>query len=224
MLEAHAPGVIPFSTHKSPLAQASGMTAATRVSPSGSASTVMVRGIPPARAWGLLCRRFAEHHCHLGLRYAGHALRGLCGIVLGLVVCGGASAADWPDWRGPMQDRHYDCPPLVTSFDPESGENVAWTHDEGGISTPVVMGGRLYMLVRHEPETVAEAEKVICLDARTGEKLWENLFNVYLSDVLGERVGWSAVVADPTTNTIFAQGVCGVLTAIDAVTGKTKWR
>ena len=56
-----------------------------------------------------------------------------------------------------MQDRHYDGPPLVTSFDPESGENVAWTNDEGGISTPVVMGGRLYMLVRHEPETVAEA-------------------------------------------------------------------
>ncbi len=135
-----------------------------------------------------------------------------------------ATAADWPDWRGPMEDRHYDGPPLVTSFDPETGENIVWKHDEGGISTPVILGGRLYTLVRHAPDTAAEAEKVICLDARTGKKLWENIFNVYLSDVPAERVGWSSVVADPETNTIFAHGVCGVFTAIDAATGKTKWQ
>ncbi len=135
-----------------------------------------------------------------------------------------AAASDWPDWRGPMEDRHYDGPPLVTSFDPETGENVVWKHDEGGISTPVILGGRLYTLVRHAPDTAAEAEKVICLDARTGKKLWENIFNVYLSDVPAERVGWSSLVADPETNTIFAHGVCGVFTAIDAATGKTKWQ
>jgi outer membrane protein assembly factor BamB len=151
-------------------------------------------------------------------------LKGLCGIVLGLVVGGGAHAADWPDWRGPMQDRHYQGPPLVTSFDPESGENVLWKHDEGGISTPVLMEGRLYTLVRHKPDTAEEAEKVICLDARTGKKLWENVFNVYLSDVPAERVGWSSVVADPASDTVFAHGVCGVFTAIDAATGKTKWQ
>jgi outer membrane protein assembly factor BamB len=123
-----------------------------------------------------------------------------------------------------MQDRHYAGPPLVTSFDPESGENVLWKHEEGGISTPVIMAGRLYTLVRHKPGTVEEAEKVICLDARTGEKLWENVFNVYLSDVPAERVGWSAVATDAETNTVFAHGVCGVFTAIDAETGATKWR
>jgi outer membrane protein assembly factor BamB len=135
-----------------------------------------------------------------------------------------AAASDWPDWRGPMQDRHYDGPPLVTTFDPETGENIAWKHDEGGISSPVIMGGRFFTLVRHAPETAEEAEKVICLDARTGKKLWENIFNVYLSDVPAERVGWSAVVADPESNTVFAHGVCGVFTAIDAATGKTKWQ
>ncbi len=123
-----------------------------------------------------------------------------------------------------MEDRHYPGPPLVTSFDPDSGENVRWTHDEGGISSPVIMGGRLYTLVRHKPDTAEEAEKVICLDALTGRKLWENVFNVYLSDVPAERVGWSAVVADPESDTVFAHGVCGVFTAIDAATGKTKWQ
>lgn len=136
-----------------------------------------------------------------------------------------AVAGDWPDWRGPQQNRHYAGPPLVTSFDPERGTNVVWKNDEaGGISTPVVMGGRLFTLVRHKPGTQEEAEKVLCLDAATGKKLWENICNVYLSDVPAERVGWSAVIADPASNTVFAHGVCGVFTAIDAATGATKWQ
>ncbi|MFM1996859.1 MAG: outer membrane protein assembly factor BamB, partial [Planctomycetota bacterium] len=149
-----------------------------------------------------------------------------CGALLGLLLSGaGLHAADWPDWRGPNQDRHYAGPPLVTSFDAEKGTNVLWKSDEaGGISTPVIMGGKLFTLVRHKPGTKEEAEKVLCLDAATGKKLWENVFNVYLSDVPAERVGWSAVVADPASETVFAHGVCGVFTAIDAATGKTRWQ
>jgi outer membrane protein assembly factor BamB len=137
-----------------------------------------------------------------------------------------AGAADWPDWRGPQQNRDLAAAaPLVTSFDPERGTNVLWKNEEaGGISTPVIMGGKLFTLVRHKPGTKEEAEKVLCLDATTGKKLWENVFNVYLSDVPAERVGWSAVVADPVTNTVFAHGVCGAFTAIDAATGRTKWQ
>ncbi|MFM7033920.1 MAG: PQQ-binding-like beta-propeller repeat protein [Planctomycetia bacterium] len=144
---------------------------------------------------------------------------------LALLSFPAAHASDWPDWRGPLQNRHYDGPPLVTSFDPEKGTNVLWKNDEaGGISTPVIMGGKLFTLVRHKPGTQEEAEKVLCLDTSTGTKLWENIFNVYLSDVPAERVGWSAVIADPASNTVFAHGVCGVFTAIDATTGTTKWQ
>jgi outer membrane protein assembly factor BamB len=137
-----------------------------------------------------------------------------------------ATAADWPDWRGPQESRTVaGDKPLVTSFDPEKGTNILWKNDEaGGISTPVIMGGKLYTLVRHKPGTTEEAEKVLCLDVTTGQKLWENVFNVYLSDVPAERVGWSAVIADPATNTVFAHGVCGVFTAIDAATGATRWQ
>jgi len=150
----------------------------------------------------------------------------VCLVALAGGIAGGWSrAADWPDWRGPNQDRHYAGPPLVTSFDPEKGTNVVWKNDEaGGISTPVIMGGKLFTLVRHKPGTQEEAEKVLCLDAATGKKLWENVFNVYLSDVPAERVGWSAVIAAPASNTVFAHGVCGAFTAIDAATGKTKWQ
>jgi outer membrane protein assembly factor BamB len=149
----------------------------------------------------------------------------LAAAVAGAMVGGWARAGDWPDWRGPQQDRHYAGPALVTSFDPEKGTNVVWKNEEaGGISTPVIMGGKLFALVRHKPGTQGEAEKVLCLDAATGKKLWENVFNVYLSDVPAERVGWSAVIADPASDTVFAHGVCGAFTAIDAATGKTKWQ
>jgi outer membrane protein assembly factor BamB len=152
-------------------------------------------------------------------------MRAIASVTLWSLLVAAAPAGDWPDWRGPNQDRHYVGPPLVTSFDPEAGTNVVWENDEaGGISTPVIMGGRLFTLVRHMPGTPAEAEKVLCLDAATGRKLWENVFNVYLSDVPAERVGWSAVVADPASGTVFAHGVCGVFTAIDAATGATKWQ
>jgi outer membrane protein assembly factor BamB len=153
------------------------------------------------------------------------ALRALTLLAACVASCA-ALAAEWPDWRGPQEDRTaVGSRPLVTSFDPEKGTNILWKNDEaGGISTPVIMGGRLYTLVRHKPGTKEEAEKVLCLDAATGSKLWENVFNVYLSDVPAERVGWSAVVADPATNTVFAHGVCGVFTAIDAATGKTRWQ
>ncbi len=134
-------------------------------------------------------------------------------------------AADWNDWRGPQQNRHTTEQQLVTSFDPDSGKNVLWSHDgAGGISTPIIMNGRLYTLVRHEPGTPEEAEKVICVDAQTGKTLWENIFNVYLSDVPAERVGWSCVIADPKTKQVFAHGVCGVFTAIDADSGETNWQ
>ena len=156
-------------------------------------------------------------------------IRLLSVIVAAVAVAAGSVPAacgrDWPDWRGPDQNRHYEGPPLATSFDPEASTNVLWKNDEaGGISTPVILGGKLFTLVRHKPGTREEAEKVLCLDAASGRKLWENVFNVYLSDVPAERVGWSAVIADPDTNTVFAHGVCGVFTAIDAATGQTKWQ
>ena len=152
-------------------------------------------------------------------------MRPFVSLALLLLLAATGPAHDWPDWRGTEENRRAASGTPVTSFDPQQGTNVLWKNEEaGGISTPVIMGGKLYTLVRHKPGTKEEAEKVLCLDATTGKKLWENVFNVYLSDVPAERVGWSAVIADPASKTVFAHGVCGVFTAIDAETGKTRWQ
>ncbi|MGY8767526.1 MAG: outer membrane protein assembly factor BamB family protein [Pirellulales bacterium] len=137
-----------------------------------------------------------------------------------------ADPQDWTFWRGPEQNGFSRATGLPEEWDPEGGEgsNVLWKREDLGTrSTPVVMNGKLFTLCQAEPESARQGEKVVCLDAATGETLWENRFNVYLSDVPDTRVGWSAVVADPTTNLIYALGVCGHFQCINAETGKTIW-
>ncbi len=133
---------------------------------------------------------------------------------------------DWTFWRGPGSNGISPETGLVDNWDPNGGpgSNVSWKRsDLGGRSTPVVMNGRLYMLCRSERESSREREQVVCLDAATGETIWTNVFNVWLSDVPDTRVGWSNVTADPETGNVYALGVCGFFQCINGETGETIW-
>jgi len=134
-----------------------------------------------------------------------------------------ADSLDWPNWRGPEQNGISRETGLPAEWDFD-GENLLWKSTELATrSTPIVLNGKLYTLARSYPETHKEGEKVICADAATGQVLWENKFNVFLSDVPAERVAWGAVVGDPATGKIYAMGVCGLMQCIDGETGKTLW-
>ncbi len=133
---------------------------------------------------------------------------------------------DWPAWNGPHQNRISLETGLPDHFDPKGGEdsNVVFKSEiAAGISTPIVMHGRLFTIVRDQPGTPRDAEKIICLDAVTGELIWENVYNVFLSDLPAERVGWSNVCGDPETDRIYALGACCLFQCIDGKTGKTIW-
>ncbi|WP_231742339.1 PQQ-binding-like beta-propeller repeat protein [Stieleria varia] len=137
-----------------------------------------------------------------------------------------ADSLDWPNWRGPHQNGHSDDTGLIDSFDPDGGpgSNVLWKSETAaGISTPIVMDGRLFTIVRDQPGTPKDAEKVIALDAATGELLWENVYNVFLSDLPAERVGWSNVCGDPATQRVFVLGACCFFQCMDAKSGQTVW-
>ena len=134
-----------------------------------------------------------------------------------------ADPLDWPSWRGPEQNGISREVGLAYEWDPK-GKNLLWRKPEFATrSTPIVMRGKLYTLCRSEPETPREGERVVCLDAATGDLLWENKFNVYLTDVPCERVGWSCVVGDPETGRVYALGVCGYFQCLDGETGETIW-
>lgn len=156
-------------------------------------------------------------------------IHGLAGMLTVSLVTSLVSAAepagtyDWPYWRGPEMNGISRETNLPESWSPE-GENLLWKSEEYGTrSTPIVMRGKLYFLCRHNPHTKQEAEKVVCADAATGKKIWENIFNVYTTDVPDTRVAWSSVVGDPATGNIFALGVCGHFQCLDGATGKTIW-
>jgi outer membrane protein assembly factor BamB len=158
----------------------------------------------------------------------------LCGALLlaWLLAAAGAGAAepadplDWPNWRGPQQNRASTEKGLIDRWDPAGGEgsNLIWKNPAlAGRSSPIVLRGKLYTIVRDKVGTADEGEKVVCADAATGEILWEHRFNVYLSDVPDTRIGWSCCVGDPQTNRIYVQGVCGYFCCLEGETGKLVW-
>ena len=133
---------------------------------------------------------------------------------------------DWTFWRGPSYNGTSQETGLIDDWDPRGGEgsNVSWKREDvGGRSTPIVMNGKVYLLCRAEAETEREGERVVCLDAVSGKTIWENRFNVFLSDVPDTRVGWSSVTGDPETGNVYALGVCGYFQCLDGETGKTIW-
>ncbi|WP_425615653.1 PQQ-binding-like beta-propeller repeat protein [Anatilimnocola sp. NA78] len=134
---------------------------------------------------------------------------------------------DWPFWRGPEGNSISRETGLPDTINPGGGEgsNLTWKRDDvGGRSTPIVMNGKIYYLCRHNPATPRECEKVVCLNAATGETVWESIHNVWSSDVPDTRVGWSNVAGDPATGNVFSMGANGLFQCLDGATGKIIWQ
>ena len=156
-------------------------------------------------------------------RFAALALLSLTALCL---PASPSFAGDWTFWRGPSMDGTSDEVGLPSAWDPKGGEgsNLLWKRDDLGTrSSPVVMGGRVFFLARHNVETPQEQEKVVCLDAATGETVWETVSNIFLTDVPDTRVAWSNVTADPETGQVYALTVCGLFQCLKAETGDVVW-
>jgi outer membrane protein assembly factor BamB len=137
-----------------------------------------------------------------------------------------ADPLDWPYWRGPEYNSICRETGLPDSINPDggNGSNLAWTRrDLGGRSTPIVMRGKLYTILRADPATPTEGERVVCIDAATGKDIWQSRHNVWSSDVPDTRVGWSSVTGDPETGNVYALGACGLFECYNGETGKIIW-
>ncbi len=145
----------------------------------------------------------------------------MIGCILFLLIAGtNLRAADWPSWRGPQQNGTSTETGLVSSWS-VNGENLIWKADFIGRSTPVVMNGRVYVIGR-AGEKLARQEVVACFDAANGKQLWEHRFNVFLTTVPFNRVGWSCLAGDPETGNVYAYGVGGMFYAYNR-DGKILW-
>ena len=155
-------------------------------------------------------------------------------IVLLAAACfaGGLRADDWPQWMGPQRDGAWRETGILDAF-PAGGLTVLWrTNVNRGYCGPAVVGNRLYMLDRlpgpkyeRKPgdrsiPAAAGNERVLCLDAESGAKIWEYTYDCPY------RIGYPAgpratpVVAD---GRLYTLGAMGDLLCLNATDGKVLW-
>ena len=138
-----------------------------------------------------------------------------------LAANGVLAAGDWPEWRGPNRDGTSAEKGLVEKWS-LAGENLVWKAPYGGRSTPVIFGNHLYLLNGGgKGETLQE--RLLCFDADNGKVLWEQRWNLYMSDVPPHRIAWASPVVDPETANVYAFGGNGSLLAFTK-DGKALWK
>jgi outer membrane protein assembly factor BamB len=123
-----------------------------------------------------------------------------------------AGKYDWPRWRGPNGDnisKEKGWNPKA----PEGGPRIAWKVDVGGgYSNVAIQNNRVYTM----GWDVAGGASVACycLDASTGKEIWRH-----------SSPGLHAPQATPTVDgsTVYCLSYDGVLSALDAESGKLRW-
>lgn len=119
-----------------------------------------------------------------------------------------SAASGWLNWRGP--DQNGNSPAKVSLPDTLNleGKEHRWTYPVRGAGTPVAADGRIYAFGFYgEFEDVEET--LLCLDAETGEKIWEHRFADYISDIVYNRYAVGAPAIDPETGNVYVESTNG---------------
>ena len=86
------------------------------------------------------------------------------------------------------------------------------------------MNGHVYFFnyVEAAGKPITIQERIMCLDANTGKQVWEYKFNVFHTDIVTTRLGWTNLAGDPKTGNIYAHGTQGMFFCFDK-DGKVLW-
>jgi outer membrane protein assembly factor BamB len=129
------------------------------------------------------------------------------------------AADDWPQWRGPSRTG-IAADTLFPDRWPSSPPEPRWRVRIGeGYSSPVVAGGRVFILSREEENQ----ESCLCFDANTGERLWQHAYaEAYKPPDPTAGIGPKST---PTVagDQVFMIGAGGMLHALEAATGRVAW-
>ena len=139
-------------------------------------------------------------------------------ICVVMTIASFAMAQDWPQWRGPNRDN------TVAGFKaPQTWPqelNLKWKVSVGfGDSTPALVADKLYVSTRQ-----GDDEVTLCLDARSGKEVWNDKYAAQaVTGAAAKHPGprSSPAVADGKVVTL---GVGGVVSCLDAASGKLVWR
>jgi outer membrane protein assembly factor BamB len=141
--------------------------------------------------------------------------------LLTLSLALGATARDWPQWRGPERDSLSRETGLLKSW-PAEGPPLHWqsTNAGSGFSTPAVVGDRLYLLGNEGLEN----EFVAALATRDGQRLWTTRLGKVGNPE--QQPKFPAARSTPTVDgkLLYALSSDGVLGCLETSTGKLRWQ
>ena len=130
-------------------------------------------------------------------------------------------ATDWPQWRGPNRDGISQEKGLLKEW-PKDGPKLVWqVKDIGaGFSTPAIVGERIYVLANEGTNN----EFVEALSVSDGKKIWSTTIGKVGNP--DQKPSYPAARSTPTVDgdSIYALGSDGDLVALEASTGKLKWK
>jgi len=152
------------------------------------------------------------------MRNAGKSMTAIAGIVI-LASMGSVWAQDWPQWRGPNRDGKLRGFVAPKGWPKELTQK--WKVTVGvGDSSPALVGNKLYTFGRQEANEV-----INCIDAVSGKVLWQEIYpaQFVVTGVSSRHPGTrsSPVVAE---GKLCVLGVGGILSCVDAATGRVLWR
>ena len=128
--------------------------------------------------------------------------------------------ADWPQWRGPNRDGVWSEDGIVERFD-QPQLPIRWRAEIGsGYSGPTVADGRVYVTDR--VAAPVQIERVHCLDAMTGEKLWFREYECDYEQVAKRDGPRASVTVDD--GRACSLGTMGHLHCFSAATGQILWK
>lgn len=132
--------------------------------------------------------------------------------------------ADWTSWRGPNDNgvsNETGLPEKIKVSEPGK-DNFVWSAPHGCRSTPLIHDGRVFFNSHTGERRDIEQESVVCLDASTGKTLWQYKFNVFFTDIVSNRVGWTNISIDSSTGNVYCHGTQGTLLCLSR-DGKLIW-
>jgi outer membrane protein assembly factor BamB len=145
-------------------------------------------------------------------------------LALGAVLASGPPAPppggiDWPQWRGGQRDGIWREAGLIEKF-PGATIALRWSVPIGaGYSGPTVATGRVYVMDFTKEKS---AERVLCLDWRTGAQLWEVSYPCSYSGFTYEAGPRASVTVHD--GRAYALGAAGHLHCLEAATGRVLWQ